>query len=221
MYNISNQKIKSIAHRGFMLKDNSIQAFNRAFGMGFDMIELDIQICKDDVVIYHDLTFNNKFVSELTYKEMKSFDCDIINFDYFIKNFSYEAIDIYIDIKGSDLVIEKIFEYITKNNINISTFYFASFNFNHLQKLQLFKSKSQFNFKIGFITQNSFNVDTLNSIIKDIDFIVYELDYLNHLEIDFLKKNNITVYVHTLKNEIYLKKLQNYNIDGIVSDIFF
>ena len=221
MYNMSNQKIKSIAHRGFMLKDNSIQAFNRAFSMGFDMIELDIQMCKDDVVIYHDLTFNNKFVSELTYKEMKSFDCDIINFDYFIKNFSYEAIDIYIDIKGSDLVIEKIFEYITKNNINISTFYFASFNFNHLQKLQLFKSKSQFNFKIGFITQNSFNVDTLKSIIKDIDFIVYELDYLNHLEIDFLKKNNITVYVHTLKNEIYLKKLQNYNIDGIVSDIFF
>ena len=221
MYNISNQKIKSIAHRGFMLKDNSIQAFNRAFGIGFDMIELDIQICKDDVVIYHDLTFNNKFVSELTYKEMKSFDCDIINFDYFIKNFSYEAIDIYIDIKGSDLVIEKIFEYITKNNINISTFYFASFNFNHLQKLQLFKSMSQFNFKIGFITQNSFNIDILNSIIKDIDFIVYELDYLNHLEIDLLKKNNITVYVYTLKNEIYLKKLQNYNIDGIVSDIFF
>jgi len=221
MYNISNQKIKSIAHRGFMLKDNSIQAFNRAFGMGFDMIELDIQICKDDIVIYHDLTFNNKFVSELTYKEMKSFDCDIINFDYFIKNFSYEAIDIYIDIKGSDLVIEKIFEYITKNNINNSTFYFASFNFNHLQKLQSFKSKSQFNFKIGFITQNSFNINILNSIIKDIDLIVYELDYLNHLEIDFLKKNNITVYVHTLKNEIYLKKLQNYNIDGIVSDIFF
>ena len=221
MYNISNQKIKSIAHRGFMLKDNSIQAFNRAFGIGFDMIELDIQICKDDVVIYHDLTFNNKFVSELTYKEMKSFDCDIINFDYFIKNFSYQAIDIYIDIKGSDLVIEKIFEYITKNNINISTFYFASFNFNHLQKLQLFKSMSQFNFKIGFITQNSFNIDILNSIIKDIDFIVYELDYLNHLEIDLLKKNNIIVYVYTLKNKIYLKKLQNYNIDGIVSDIFF
>ena len=221
MYNISNQKIKSIAHRGFMLKDNSIQAFNRAFGMGFDMIELDIQICKDDVVIYHDLTFNNKFVSELTYKEMKSFDCDIINFDYFIKNFSYQAIDIYIDIKGSDLVIEKIFEYTLKNNINISTFHFASFNFNHLQKLQLFKSMSQFNFKIGFITQNSFNIDILNSIIKDIDFIVYELDYLNHLEIDLLKKNNITVYVYTLKNEIYLKKLQNYNIDGIVSDIFF
>lgn len=221
MYNISNQKIKSIAHRGFMLKDNSIQAFNRAFGMGFDMIELDIQICKDDVVIYHDLTFNNKFVSELTYKEMKSFDCDIINFDYFIKNFSYEAIDIYIDIKGSDLVIEKIFEYITKNNINTSTFYFASFNLNHLKKIQLFKSRSQFNFKIGFITQNSFNINILNSIIKDIDFIVYELGYLNHLEIDFLKKNNITVYVYTLKNEIYLKKLQNYNIDGIVSDIFF
>lgn len=221
MYNISNQKIKSIAHRGFMLKDNSIQAFNRAFGMGFDMIELDIQMCKDDVVIYHDLTLNNKFVSELTYKEMKSFDCDIINFDYFIKNFSYEAIDIYIDVKGSDLVIEKIFEYITKNNINTSTFYFASFNLNHLEKIQLFKSRSQFNFKIGFITQNSFNINILNSIIKDIDFIVYELGYLNHLEIDFLKKNNITVYVYTLKDEIYLKKLQNYNIDGIVSDIFF
>ena len=90
-----------------------------------------------------------------------------------------------------------------------------------LSEFQKFNDSKNRNFKIGFITQNSFNINILNSIIKDIDFIGYELGYLNHLEIDFLKKNNITVYVYTLKNEIYLKKLQNYNIDGIVSDIFF
>ena len=35
---------------------------------------------------------------------------------------------------------------------------------------------------------NIFNINILNSIIKDIDLIVYELDYLNHLEIDFLNE---------------------------------
>ena len=35
-----------IAHRGYKYIDNSILAFENAIKEGFDMIELDIQLCK-------------------------------------------------------------------------------------------------------------------------------------------------------------------------------
>lgn len=217
--NLFGQNIKSIAHRGYSLKDNTFQSFNRAFGMGFDMIEIDIQICKDDIVIFHDLTINDCYISDLTYKEINKIDRDIMNFDFFMKNFCHSVIDIYFDLKGSINVIDKIFDYFKKNKVNTSNFYMASFNLNHIEKLNLLKK--DFNFKIGFITQNSFTIKILSDLIKNVDFVVYELDYLNCQEIDFLKKNNILVFTYTLIKQQQYDKIKQFNIDGIVSDILF
>ena len=55
-----SKQFKSIAHRGFQEKDNSYISINKAFNKGFDMIELDIQLCKDDIIFYHDLFINNR-----------------------------------------------------------------------------------------------------------------------------------------------------------------
>jgi hypothetical protein len=95
----------------------------------------------------------------------------------------------------------------------------ASFNLNHIEKLNLLKK--DFNFKIGFITQNSFTIKILSDLIKNLDFVVYELDYLNCQEIDFLKKNNILVFTYTLTKKLQYDKVKKFNIDGIVTDILF
>ena len=213
------QNIKSIAHRGYSLKHNTLQSFNRAFGLGFDMIEIDIQICKDDVVIFHDLTIKDRYISDLTYNEINKIDRDIMNLDFFMKNFSYSVIDIYFDLKGSINIIDKMFDYFKKNKVNTSNFYMASFNLSHIEKLNLLKKN--FNFKIGFITQNSFTLKILSDLIKNLDFIVYEIDYLNCQEIDFLKKNNILVFTYTLTKKLQYDKVKQFNIDGIVTDILF
>ena len=50
--------ILSIAHRGYSAKykDNSWPAFKNVKDKGFDMIEIDIQLCKSgEIIIYHDL----------------------------------------------------------------------------------------------------------------------------------------------------------------------
>ena len=74
-------KILKIAHRGFTdnkTKENTINAFINAKNVGFDMIELDIQLCKNNIiVIYHDLYINNKFIKDLTYNELKKIDTKI------------------------------------------------------------------------------------------------------------------------------------------------
>ena len=56
-----------IAHRGYsaLYTDNTIEAFTSAIEYDFDMIELDIQLCKyDDIIVFHDTMINNKEISE-------------------------------------------------------------------------------------------------------------------------------------------------------------
>ena len=74
-------KILEIAHRGYseFYKDNTIEAFIKAILHKFDMIELDIQLTKDQkIIIYHDTfiknTNNSYFIIDLTYEEIKSID---------------------------------------------------------------------------------------------------------------------------------------------------
>ena len=80
-------KILKIAHRGFTdskTKENTLNAFINAKNLGFDMIELDIQLCKNNIiVIYHDLYIDGRFITDLTYNEIKKIDKDIITLDFF------------------------------------------------------------------------------------------------------------------------------------------
>ena len=214
-----NNKIKSIAHRGFEFKDNSFIACNRAFTIGFDMIELDVQVCKDDIIFYHDVYLNNTKVKDLTYQEIKEYDKDIMNFDFFFNIFGYKDIDIYLDLKGPIEIIDKIFNFFENNNIMTNNFYIASFNLNHINKLNEYKDKFKFN--IGFITCNNFTSEILDIISNKIDFIVYDIDYLNDEEIELLKSKNKKIFTYTLKCKKRFEELIKFNIDGIVSDILF
>ena len=214
-----SKKFKSIAHRGFQEKDNSYISINKAFNIGFDMIELDVQLCKDDIIFYHDLFINNISIETLTYKEILDIDRQVMNLDFFFKNFSYQIVDIYFDLKGNVDLSNNFLNYIRSNNINTSNFYIASFNMNHLDLLK--KNKHQFSYKIGFITCNTFKDDILNIKIDGLDFISIDIGYLNKKNITFLKKKNLEIFTYTLKDLSQYTKICNFDIDGIVTDILF
>lgn len=71
-----------VAHRGFSGKapENTVAAFTLALDTGVSMIELDVQISKDDhVVVFHDATINRTTdgegkVSDMTLEELKKLD---------------------------------------------------------------------------------------------------------------------------------------------------
>ena len=59
-------KMWQIGHRGFPDKfgDNNMVSFTEAHRIGFDMIELDIQLCQTgEIVVYHDTWFENKYIA--------------------------------------------------------------------------------------------------------------------------------------------------------------
>ena len=65
-----------IAHRGFVnqCRENSIESIKNAIEHGFDMVEIDVQLTKDDIIIlYHDIRIEDKLIKELTYSEIMRF----------------------------------------------------------------------------------------------------------------------------------------------------
>ena len=77
-------KLLEIAHRGYseFYNDNTLEAFEKAIIHKFDMIELDIQLTKDNkIIIYHDTYIKNSnnsyFIIDLTYEEIKSINDNI------------------------------------------------------------------------------------------------------------------------------------------------
>jgi glycerophosphoryl diester phosphodiesterase len=82
------KKITVQGHRGarWVLPENTLPAFNHAFEMGADVLELDLAVTKDDVlVVSHDLIIHKevctgpadlpRVIRELTLTQIKQFDC--------------------------------------------------------------------------------------------------------------------------------------------------
>ena len=71
-----------IAHRGFsqIYGDNNMISFYQAHLAGFDMIELDVQLCATgQIVVFHDTYINNKFIADSSFEELKLLNIPSLN----------------------------------------------------------------------------------------------------------------------------------------------
>ena len=71
-----------IAHRGSSLLygDNNMISFYEAHLNGFDIIELDVQLCSTgQIVVYHDTYINNNFIADTSFEELKLLNIPTLN----------------------------------------------------------------------------------------------------------------------------------------------
>ena len=221
-------KLLEIAHRGYseFYKDNTIEAFEKAIIHNFDMIELDIQLTKDEkIIIYHDTfiknTNNSYFIIDLTYEEIKSIDNKIpllIDFFDFLINNNYKNYPLYLDIKGTKRIVPHLINLIdtVKVNYDISKIYIASFNILIIELL--YKSNVDLNY--GIISETMFTSDISKILIDkyNLKFFCFHWSVLQHDEIDLLHQNNVLVFSYTNKFDIILQKMKQYKLDGIVTN---
>ena len=221
-------KILEIAHRGYseFYKDNTIEAFLKAILHNFDMIELDIQLTKDEkIIIYHDTyiknTNNSYFIIDLTYEEIKSIDSKIPLledlFNILIKN-KNNNFPLYLDIKGTKRIVPHLINLIKsiKKKYNMKKVYIGSFNILIIELLY----KSNKNLNYGIISETMFTSDITKLLIYkyNLKFFSFHWSVLQHDEIKFLKENKVLVFSYTNKFDIILEKMKQYNLDGIVTN---
>lgn len=206
-----------IAHRGYSEKygDNNMKAFREALHAGFDMIELDILLCRSgEIVIYHDTYIEEKYINQIDYKDLKKYN--IILLEEFLEEFYNKDILIYFDLKGEHTVIYPLIDLIKRwfSEQRMKDIYVSAFNRRFLDPLV----ESKLPVKIGFTTENLFTNEQFDYLCKYAYFVCFHWTILDHKAIEHLRKNNIKIYTYTNKEEFILNHMLKYKIDGIVSN---
>ena len=215
--------ILEIAHRGYSqnYKDNTILSFKEAINNNFDIIELDIQITKDDdIIIFHDTYIEDKinnshlFIFELTTKEIKKIDPDIPTLNEFFSNIDTSKHNIYLDIKGSKKIVPYLLSFL--NDYETSKIYIGSFNILMIDQMNMLNPKLNY----GIISETMFTSDLIDIMVKkyNLKFFCFHWSVLQHNEINYLKQKNILVFTYTNKLEIILDRMIQFNVDGIVTN---
>lgn len=207
-----------IAHRGCSnyCKDNTKEAFLKAIEENFDMIELDIQLSKDEqIFIHHDLFINSFLLQNLSLQEIKNIDPDILTLQDFFSIVDTTQIKIYLDIKGNNTKICYFLDQFLQDK-NVSNIFVASFNVDIVSSLSKFNS----NYQLGIITDNVLPISFLKQYIHVCQpvFFSFEWGVLTKEIIDFLHQENILVYTYTCKNDYIFSFIKEYNVDGIVTN---
>lgn len=209
--------ILSIAHRGYSskYKDNSWTAFKNVKKKGFDMIEIDIQLCKSgEIIIYHDTFLKNMQISTLTLAEIKKKKKSIITLQEFFEYFDSNIQPVYLDMKGGEELAHRLFCFLKTYAINLTNIICCSFNKRHIDYLKLKIPE----LKVGFITSNILNTEDLENYTKNIDALIIEWNMLDNDTIKFCRQKEICVYTYTMKGIDSFNYIKNFNVDGIISN---
>lgn len=209
-----------IAHRGNSdkHKDNTLESFLSALEYKFDMIELDIQLTKDNkIIIYHDTYINDQLIKDMNYSDIIKLDKDIISIQDFFEKIDYNKISIYLDIKGDHYICSYLHKFLC--NMDISKILIGSFNFITLETLYNLNNS----YNLGLITENNMNNEILQYYIDklDIAFISYHWSVLDNRSINYLQNRNILVFTYTCKDKNIEHFIKKYRIDGVVSNYKF
>ena len=212
-----NINMLKIAHRGYSEKygDNNMKAFREALYAGFDMIELDILLCRSgEIVIYHDTYIEEKYINQLDYKDLKKYN--IILLEEFLEEFYNKDVLIYFDLKGEHNVVYPLIDLIKRwfSEEKMKDIYISAFNRRFLDPLV----ESNLPVKIGFTTENLFTNKQFDYLCKHAYFVCFHWTILDHEAIDYLKKKNLKIYTYTNKEAFILNHMLKYKIDGIVSN---
>jgi len=217
------------AHRGASAyaPENTMAAFKKAFQIGTNGIELDLQKTKDGkIVIFHDNKIDNKSnktgkISDYTYKELSKFDFGswfskefenekIVLFDDFMKEVSNKNLILAIELKEEGIekeALEIINEYYNKDNIFITSFiYNALSNVRKLDK----------NIKIGWLIKEDINQKNILELTKiSGNQICPPADLVSEEGIKLARENELSVRLWGVSNEEIMRKVYNLDIDGM------
>ena len=206
-----------IAHRGnsLLCGDNNMKSFVSAVENGFDMIELDILLCKTgESVVFHDPYVNGVFINNMTLEEVK--EQKIHTLEEFFDVINVDDIDIFLDLKGSENVIHPLMTMI-KNRFTfeqMEKIYVSSFNRKFVQPL----AESLLPVNIGLTTENRFTIEELTFLCKYIKFACFHWTILDEEAIKMLHEHQIKVFTYTCKEDIIQRYMMRYDIDGIVTN---
>ena len=208
-----------IAHRGHSHRygDNNMTAFREAVKAGFDMIELDIQLCgSGEIVVFHDICINNKYIAEMPINDLAIMG--VLTLEEVLAELSPTDIKLFLDIKGTHYVSYLLVDIIAKwfpGNKAASVFV-SGFNRRFVSRIR----DANLGVNIGLTTCNTFDAEQMDALTPDCSFVCLDWTALDTHTIDHLHKKGVLVFAYTCSNDFIYRHMTEYRIDGIVTNYF-
>lgn len=210
------KNIISIAHRGYSAKykQNSWKALKTVKRKGFNMIAIDIQLCKTGQLIIHkDLYIKDMEISQASLEDIKKKKKDIFTLKEYFNEFPPNRHPVFLMLKSNKKIAQHLFCFLKTFEIKTKNIVCGTFNMNHIDFL---KSKMP-TLSFALMTKSIINIETLPDITSNMDYLVIHWESLDEKTIEYCHINEIPVITYTLKNDMQFKYIQKYNIDGIIS----
>ena len=206
-----------IAHRGDSQQhgDNNLQSFRSAIEKKYDMIELDIQLCKTgEIVIFHDIFIKDDLVCNYTLDELINMNVEPL--DAFLDMVNIRTIKVFFDLKGNENVIYTLLAIINSRYdlVDQSSIYISSFNSKFLDLVPVQFSR----LNLGFTTYNQFSFLHMRMITQKCSFVCLHWTVLSHDVIERLHEEGKYVFVYTCDSDIVRRQIMKYDVDGIVTN---
>lgn len=217
------------AHRGASsyAPENTMSSFKKAFQLGSNGIELDLQKTKDGkLVIFHDKEIDKKSngtgkISDYTYNELLELDFGswfgkefknekIVLFEDFMKSVSDKNLILAIELKEEGIekdTLEIIDKYYNKANIFIT-----SFLYNALSNVRKFDN----NIKIGWLIEDDINKRNVSELVKiSGNQICPPANLVSKEGIKLARENGLSVRLWGVSNEEIMDRVYKFDIDGM------
>lgn len=217
------------AHRGASAyaPENTMSSFKKAFQLGSNGIELDLQKTKDGkLVIFHDKEIDKKSngtgkISDYTYNELLELDFGswfgkefknekIVLFEDFMQSVSDKNLILAIELKEEEIekdTLEIINKYYNKDNIFIT-----SFIYNALLNVRKFDN----NIKIGWLIKDDINKRNVSELVKiSGNQICPPANLVSKEGIKLARENGLSVRLWGVSNEEIMERVYKFDIDGM------
>lgn len=196
--------MKIIFHKISKKYPNTIKGFNDSINLGHSKFELDIRKCKDTYVLYHDQVKNDKYISEENLSDLEDLD-SLENF--IMQSSKFDNLEIFFDIKGTDISIVNFFKNNEKNLNTKNKYYFQSFNPEIVEMLKVANPLFNCGLLVAGITPIT------NSIINTLNYISIEEEF-----IDKYLNYNIDKYIWTVNSISKYNYYLDIGIKGLFTD---
>lgn len=217
-----------IGHRGARgyAAENTLSSFEKAIDLKVDGIELDVHLSADDeLMVIHDETIdrttNGKgLVNSFTRAELENFSIegkektptlsavfDLVDRRCFIN----------IELKSFETaakVVALIEKYIREKHWKYTDFIVSSFNWDALEEVNFVNPE----IPIAVLTETDLDKALAFAKIIQAKAINPDFQLLNIENTKKLQENGFEVYPWTVNETADIKKMQSFNVNGIISD---
>jgi glycerophosphoryl diester phosphodiesterase len=217
-----------IGHRGARgyEPENTLSSFQKAIDLQVDAIELDVHLSSDgELMVIHDETVDRTTdgkgeVNKFTKAELQHFS---IEGNYKIPTLQevFDLVDrrcfINIELKTFETaakVVQLIEKYISDKNWEYSDFLVSSFNWDALEEIDFINPK----IPTAVLTETDLDKALAFAKIIQAKSINPDFELLNLENTTQLQENGFDVYPWTVNETADIKRIQSFNVNGIISD---